>query len=124
MRIAFLGHNQPTDGTVRPSGGYLSKEDADRLVQEMRVEKISNKVIRAFSPNSVFPALNPALNPASSSSSVRCIPTLLASIEIGGVKFVHPTSQAARSLAVRHRLALKAFLSSRQVSSGAMRISA
>jgi hypothetical protein len=54
MRIAFLGHNQPIHAS-NPSGGWLSRREADNLLREMAAERISQKRIRAFAPGTVFP---------------------------------------------------------------------
>lgn len=94
MRIAFLGHDQPIGGFVRPAGGYLRKEDADRLIDELGAERISNKVIRAFAPGTAFKLLKPA-------TRCRIIGEKAPPREIENVKFIPP--KTANSTGVRSR---------------------
>jgi len=77
MRIAFLGHNQPIHAS-NPSGGWLSRRDADNLVRDMAAERLSQKRIRAFAPNSIFPRHE--------------LPSELPPIETAGCVFRCPTS--------------------------------
>lgn len=53
MRIAVLGHDQLLNA-LHPSGGYISREDAELLVKNLAVERISQKAVRAFAPDSPF----------------------------------------------------------------------
>lgn len=50
--VGFLAHDQEPRPGVRPAGGYLRKEDAEMLVAQLAVERISQKLIRALPPNS------------------------------------------------------------------------
>lgn len=83
MRIAFLGHHQPTHGFLRPEGGYLSKEDAELLVNELAAERVSKKVIRAFAPGSSFRVMNRQI-------CRNFIPDKLPPKEVANVKFCPP----------------------------------
>jgi hypothetical protein len=94
MKIAFLGHDQPIGGFVRPKGGYLAKDDADRLVQDLAAERISRKVIRAFAPGS-------ALRILKSPGRCRIIGDKLPPREIENVKFIAPKTN--HSTGVRSR---------------------
>ena len=80
MRVAFLGYNQPSDGSARPSGGYISKSEAEVLVRALAAERLSQKCIRAFPPQSAFRVVNP----------VASLPSTLPAAEIPGLKFVRP----------------------------------
>lgn len=95
MRIAFLGHDQPIGGFVRPAGGYLRKEDADRLIDELGAERISNKVIRAFAPGSAFRLLKPA-------TRCRIIGDKLPPREIENVKFMAPKTSNSNGVRSRY----------------------
>jgi hypothetical protein len=101
MKIAFLGHTQDVHD-LRPSGGYLTREDADRLVRELAAERVSKKKIRAFAPDSAFRRLASPNAPAPANNK-------LGSPEIPGLRFSHWPSQAGRYVADMHRLALKSF---------------
>jgi len=79
VRVAFLGHSQPRDGSVRPSGGYISKSEAEALVRLLVAERISQKRIRAFEPG-LYRALSP----------ISFMPQRLPSAELPGVKFIPP----------------------------------
>ena len=81
MRVAFLGHNQ-LPGAMRPLGGYLSPEDADRLVHELAAERLTKKIIRAFAPDSTFQALR--------RERCRYIPVKLPPKEVANVRFSAP----------------------------------
>lgn len=83
VRVAFLGHNQPLDRIIRPAGGYLSKDDAEGLVRDFLAERISQKAIRAFPPQSSFRILRPYL---------RTIPVKLPPVEVENCKFVPPNT--------------------------------
>jgi hypothetical protein len=52
--VGFLAHDQDPRPGIRPAGGYLRKEDAEMLVAQLAVERISQKLIRALPPNSSF----------------------------------------------------------------------
>ncbi|HEY3972339.1 MAG TPA: hypothetical protein VGM18_04995 [Candidatus Sulfotelmatobacter sp.] len=102
MKVAFLDHTQ-LPGATKPSGGYLDRIDADRLVSELIAERISAKVIRAFAPGSSFRRL-----PGSIPSPGRLA---LAPKEVGNVRFANVPTRAGRYIAEMHKLALKAFKS-------------
>lgn len=85
MRIALLGHDQPPHA-LRPSGGYISREDADRLVDNLVVERISQKAVRAFAPDSPLVRGRNFYR--------KFIPERLKSGNIGGVRFKAPPVQA------------------------------
>jgi hypothetical protein len=77
MRIAFLGHNQPIHAS-NPSGGWLSRSEADQLIHDMAAERISQKRIRAFAPGTIFPRHE--------------FPTELPPMETGGCVFRCPSN--------------------------------
>ena len=54
--IAFLNFDQPLGAKAKT---FVDKETAEELVHEMFAERISAKVIRAFSPDSAFRNLRP-----------------------------------------------------------------
>jgi hypothetical protein len=95
MQIAFLGHDQPIGGFVRPAGGYLAKDDADRLVDDLAAERISRKVIRAFAPGSQLRVLKPA-------TRCRIIGDKLAPREIENVKFIAPKTRDSNGVRSRY----------------------
>jgi hypothetical protein len=78
VRVAFLGHQQPTDSS-RPAGGYISKSEAEALVRLMAAERISQKRIRAFPPDTAFRCIQPEM-----------LRSPLPSSELPGIKFVGP----------------------------------
>ncbi len=80
MLIAFLGHNQ-LPGASRPAGGFISRNDAEFLVAQLAVERLSQKCVRAFAPGSTFSRLNFQRTPTSKFNVVGG--------EIGGCKFVY-----------------------------------
>ena len=104
MRVGFLGLGQ--DRGERPAGGYLRKEDADRLVAELAAERITQKLIRALPPNS-FRSL-----------SVVSTPKKLTGGEIGNCRYFPPSGfnwqnshgRAIRSVQVRAGMTMKAWL--------------
>jgi hypothetical protein len=77
IRVAFLGHSQPVNA-ARPSGGYISRSEAESLIRELTAERISQRCIRAFAPGSVFPRHE--------------FSTQLPPMETGGCVFMCPTS--------------------------------
>ncbi len=95
MRIAFLGHNQPVGGSVRPSGGYLAKDDADRLVQDLAAERISKKMIRAFAPGSAFRVLKPLTRCRNNGEKMP-------PREIENVKFIAPKTRDSNGVRSRY----------------------
>lgn len=90
MRVAFLGHNQALDGSIRPSGGYISKSEAEALVLSLAAERISQKRIRAFPPDSPFRVMRPELLGKRGKLPPR---------EVGGCKFVPPRTDLRPSVA-------------------------
>lgn len=107
--VGFLAHDQPTDGRVRPAGGYLRKEDADLLVAQLVVERISQKLIRALPPNSSI-----RVNvPITRCRSRKKLPAL----EPSGARYFPPSDPAwqeiharsIRSLQIRAKMTLKAW---------------
>lgn len=85
MRVAVLGHNQPLNA-LHPSGGYISREDAELLVRDLVVERLSRKAVRAFAPDSpLVRGRNFCRN---------FILDRLGAGEIGGVKFKAPPQKS------------------------------
>ena len=80
--VGFLAHDQSRSSKPKT---FLSKEDAERLVSEMAVERLSAKLIRAFAPDSPFLRTRNFCR--------NFIPEKLAPREIGGVKFKAPPAQ-------------------------------
>lgn len=94
MRVAFLGHNQSLDEVRRPSGGHLTREDAEQLVRDFLAERISQKAIRAFAPGTSFRTILEAR------SVYRFgIPGKLPPAEVENCKFVPPLSLPRPSMA-------------------------
>jgi hypothetical protein len=91
MRVGFLAHYQPLNS--RPST-FLSKDVAELLVKRLAAERISQKLIRAVPPESVFLPIHPEHNPASPSIGVG----LTAPIELPGLRFIQPASASARNM--------------------------
>ena len=108
--IGFLAHDQSR--FTKPKT-FVSKDDADLLVAEMVAERISNKLIRAFAPDSPFRRLN--LTPRASD-----LPKISLAAEMDGVWFQLPGDsmwreqhlRARRSLQTRAFLTFKAWQSS------------
>lgn len=81
--VTVLAHHQPLGST---RGSSLPADVADLLVQRMVAERISQKVIRMFSPDSIFAATK-------FSSEARCyIPDKLPPAEVEGTYFQPPES--------------------------------
>jgi hypothetical protein len=108
MRVGFLAHDQSS--CTKPKT-FISKDDADLLVVEMVAEKISNKLIRAFPPDSPFRLLR-------SRSEMSDLPKIsFGSGEISGTRYREPSdpawqelhAMAARSLRTRSYMTLKSW---------------
>ncbi len=84
MRVAFLGHDQSAD--AKPTGGYISKSEAEALVRLLAAERISQKRIRAFPPETAFHCIHPETP----------IGTIMGSGEIPGLRFVGPKNPLPR----------------------------
>jgi hypothetical protein len=80
MLIAFLGHNQ-MPGASRPAGGFISPSDAEFLLSQFAVERLTRKCVRAFPPGSAFAGLKVV--------SQRSGKFNVVGGEIGGCKFVY-----------------------------------
>lgn len=94
MRVGFLAHYQPID--ARPST-FIPKPVAQLLVERMAAEKISNKVIRAFPPDSPFVILEPSSRPTFRDYGPTCS---LAAVELAGLRYIPPRNQSARNFSV------------------------
>ena len=92
MRVGVLSPQQALG--ARPST-FIAKEDAAFLVHRMAAEKISNKVIRLFAPDSPFRAIKPARN--------SYVPAKLPSAEMPGLRFAHASMRRPMS-AIRGEL--------------------
>jgi hypothetical protein len=105
MKVAFLGHTQEAN-ELRPSRGYVTREEADRLERELVVERISRKKIRALSPDSIF------LRRLDSTESARLSAHLdnrMPFVELPGLRFRLERSRAGRDLIGLYHPAIKAF---------------
>lgn len=102
-KIAFLDHSQELH-ELRPKRGYLTRDEADRLVRELFAERITQKKIRAFSPETIFRLLQSSPSQVPRHSAIGPL-----TIEVPGLRFVYQASHAGRELASMHRFALKAF---------------
>jgi hypothetical protein len=107
--IGFLAHDQSL--FIKPKT-FVSKDDADWLVDELVAERISSKLIRAFAPDSPFRRLQ------LSAPRTRSLPEKISlAAEMDGVRFQLPTDpkwreehlMATRSLQTRAHLAFKAW---------------
>jgi hypothetical protein len=94
VRVAFLGYDQPTDGYIRPAGGYISQSEAEALVRALAAERLSQKRIRAFPPNTVFFQFSPS----------RTFVEKLPPIEVGGCHFVSPVTEQTNIVRSRPRI--------------------
>src|ERR1700722_575730 len=108
--IGFLAHDQ---SRLTKATTFVSKDDADFLVAKMVAERISSKLIRAFSPDSPFRLLQ-----LSAATRNRSLPEKISvAVEMDGVRFQLPTDSiwrdqhlmATRSLQTRAHLTFKAW---------------
>ena len=98
MRVAVLDWHQGASDRART---FISSGDAERLVKRLAAEEIRpGKMIRMFSPDSVFYALRPV----SPQAQVRYIPAKLPSGEIGGTRFRQPSDPTWQEI---HRAAIR-----------------
>lgn len=105
--VGVLAHNQPFDR--RPT--LVPRDVAELLLQRMAAERISQKLIRMFPPDS------PLYSTPVKSTGCRFIPSKLTSGEIGGARWKDPQSsqwheehgQVTHSLRARASMMLKSF---------------
>jgi hypothetical protein len=96
MRVSVLDWHQHPSDRART---FISAGDAERLVKRLAAEEIRpGKMIRMFSPDSVFYALRPV------SPQIRYIPAKLSSGNIGGTRFRQPSDPAWQET---HRAAIR-----------------
>jgi hypothetical protein len=95
--IGFLAHDQIS--LARPRT-FLSRVDADWLVAELLAERITNKVIRAFAPDSAFRALSQKYS--SRNCRVTGTPGKIPSVDLPGIRFEQPKSQPQRNMGLIH----------------------
>ena len=98
MRVSVLDWHQHPSDRART---FISAGDAERLVKRLAAEEIRpGKLIRMFSPDSVFYALRPV----SPSAQVRYVPATLPSGNIGGTRFRQPSDPTWQLI---HRAAIR-----------------
>lgn len=108
--IAVLSHHQPIGART---GTFIPSDVAEQLVQRMAAEKISAKVIRMLSPESVFLPAVISVSPGTRLISAKLPP----SGDIAGTRFRQPSdpawqelhARATRSLRTRAFMTLKAW---------------
>lgn len=93
-RVGFLAANQPID--AKPSR-WIPKDEANTLVSDLLAERISQKLIRAFAPGSVFRVSGPVV--VSSHQGYGS--------ELPGLRFVPPASQNSQTFRDKQRSLLK-----------------
>lgn len=104
-KVGFLAHYQPL-GTKATT--HIPRDIADDLVTRMIAERITQKVIRAFPPNTPFQRLNVG-------GSTRYIPDRLPPAELECTRFQLPQTEnwkeehmpATRSLQTRAFMAMR-----------------
>jgi hypothetical protein len=107
--IAVLSHHQPAGART---GTFIAPEIAEQLLQRMAAEKISAKVIRMMSPDSIFLPAVQEVRPGTSCASSNLN---FGAGEICGARFRAPSDPAwqelhgpaTHSLRIRSWMALK-----------------
>ena len=83
QRVGILDHRQPSEAKPRT---FVKKEIASLLVARMAAEQISQRVIRMFAPDSIYPVLKRP------QSRFGYIPAKMPPREVPGVWFQKPQS--------------------------------